>query len=504
MTSSSSSSSSLRLVGLAAALALCACRGARPAPPAAPVAEQAAAPAASHADAPADAPTPGPRLALFPVQNLSGTGAPLKELTAALRAQLARSGITLVGEEEVLRVLAARRVRYTGGIDRETAVALRDEAGVEGVLIASIETWVPAAPYRLAMTTRLVSTDPEPVIRWLHAYARTGIDSPGLLGMEIAPGLQTLRDQAFDQVAASLRRSLREHRPTATPCPERGSLAPSRQFRSPLAADPERRTIAVLPFVNDARRRDAGEVVALRVLAPLLAAGTIQVVEPGVVRAEMLAHRIGAAGGISLDDAQVMLELLRADLVLSGTVRTFEDAAGSSGAPAVDFSAWVLDRVTGELVWSSTTSAAGDDGVFFFGLGRVTTASGLACSMARGLVGPLLGGRPPSGTGDPQELRRPPDRWRGNRVAEPVGNDFSGPGLHRSGSGKCVDFAPNSTLQGNHAPPVHPPRPDARAPSDAVERRLRRPCQGPRRLRGPHVGAVATARRLQGVARAGW
>jgi hypothetical protein len=152
----------------------------------------------------------------------------------------------------------------------------------------------------------------------------------------------------------------------------------------------------VLPFVNTAGRRDAGEVMALRVLAPLVASGTIQVVEPGVVRAEMLAYRIGSAGGISLDDAQVILELLRADLVLSGTVRTFEDAAGSSGAPTVDFSAWVLDRVTGELIWSSTTYAAGDDGVFFFGLGRITTASGLACSMARGVVGPLLHGRQPA------------------------------------------------------------------------------------------------------------
>jgi len=167
-------------------------------------------------------------------------------------------------------------------------------------------------------------------------------------------------------------------------------------FRSPLATDPERQTIAVLPFLNVTGRRDAGEVMALRVLAPLVAAGTIQVVEPGVVRAEMLAYRIGSAGGISLDDAQVILELLHADLVLSGTVRTFADAAGSSGAPMVDFSAWVLDRVTGELVWSSSSIAAGDDGVFFFGLGRITTASGLACSMARGLVGPLLRGRPPA------------------------------------------------------------------------------------------------------------
>jgi hypothetical protein len=372
MTSSSSSSSSRLAVVLLAALALAGCRGARPAPE----------------------PGPGPRLALFPVQNLTGGAAPVKELTAALRERLVERGVSLAPEEGVLRTLAARRIRYTGGIDRETAVALRDEAGVDGVIIASLEAWGPNAPYRMAMTTRLVSTDAEPVIRWLDAFARSGVDAPGLLGVGIVPDMEQLRDRTLDQVASSLASSLKDPHP-ARPCPDRASRTPDRMFRSPIAADPERRTIAVLPFLNDAGRRDAGEVVALRVLAPLVASGTIRVVEPGVARAEMLAYRLGASGGISLDDARVILKLLGADLVISGTVRIFEDAAGTSGAPHVDLSTWVLDRETGQLAWSSTTSAAGDDGVWFFGLGRITTASALTCSVAKGAVGLLLRDRPP-------------------------------------------------------------------------------------------------------------
>ena len=150
----------------------------------------------------------------------------------------------------------------------------------------------------------------------------------------------------------------------------------------------------MLPFQNTSGRRDAGEVMALRFLAPLVASGTVQVVEPGMVREELLTHRIGSIGGISLDDARVVLELVRADLVLSGTVRRFEDAAGLSGAPALEFGSWVLDRKTAKLVWSSSTSGAGDDGVFFFGLGRVTTTSALACAMAKGAASEMLDDRP--------------------------------------------------------------------------------------------------------------
>ena len=313
-------------------------------------------------------------------------------------------------EEGVHRLLAARRVRYTGGLERATAAALRAELGVEGVIISSLEAFGPATPFRFALTTRLVATGGEPAITWLDTFAHTGDDSPGLLGRHVAAGVAELRDRALEQAAASLASARWPPRPGA-PCPDHRGRAPRRSFRSPLLADGERRSIAVLPFANTTGRRDAGEVVALRVMAALAGAGTARVVEPGVVRAEMLSYRLGATGGISLDDARVILRALDADLVLAGTVRTFEEAGGARGAPDVDFSAWVLDRETAQLVWSSTSSATGEDGVFFFGAGRIATASGLACALAKGAVGVMLKGRaPPDPRAAPPDVHpRPPE-----------------------------------------------------------------------------------------------
>jgi hypothetical protein len=371
MTSSLSSSSSARAIGLLLAGALSACSAARPQP---------------------ERPAP-PRLALYPVQNLTGGAAPVKELTAALRAQLLTYGVVLVPDEIVLRTLAVHRIRYTGGVDRETAAALRDEAGADGVIIPSLEVWQPTPPFRMAMTTRVVSTGAEPAIQFIDAFARTGVDAPGLLAMNVIQSMEILRDESLLQTAMALARSLQESRPIQ-PCPEWGQLPPNRTYRSPLLSDPARRTIAVLPFQNTSGRRNAGEVMALRFLAPLLASGTVHVVEPGVVRSELLSHRIGATGGFSVDDARVVLELVRADLVLSGAVRSFEEAAGPTAAPYLEIGSWVLDRKAGQLVWSSTTSGAGDAGVYFFGLGRVTTSSALACTMAKGTVQIMLEDRP--------------------------------------------------------------------------------------------------------------
>lgn len=372
MTFSSSSSSRAGALALSAALALTACAGARPQP---------------------ERPAP-PRLALFPVQNFTGGRAPVKELTAALRAQLLTYGVVLVPDEVVMRTLANHRIRYTGAVDRETAAVLRAEAGADGVILPSLETWLTPPPYQMAMTTRLVSTDVEPTIRWIGSFARSGVDSPGLLGMGIVTSMEILRDESLLQTAVELAESLQAPR-IRPPCPDVSRVRPNRAYRSPLLADPSRRTVAVLPFLNASGRRDAGEVVMLRFLAPLVRDGTIQVVEPGVVRGELLNHRIGSGGGISLDDARVTLDLVRADLVFSGTVRRFDDAAGAFGAPYVEFNTWMLDRKTAQLTWSSTTSGAGDDGVFFFGVGRVLTPSALACAMAKGTVAEMLDDRPP-------------------------------------------------------------------------------------------------------------
>jgi hypothetical protein len=371
MTSSSSSSSRGALaLALCAALSLAGCRSARPPERGAP-----------------------PRLALFPVQNLTGGNAPVKEITAALRAQLLTHGIVLVPDESVRRTLAAHRIRYTGGIDRDVAAALRDETGADGVIIPALELYLQEAPFRIAMTTRLVTTDPEPAIAWIGSLARSGTDTPGFLAMDVVRSMDLLRDESLEQTAIALASALQDPRPVAL-CPQASEVPPNRIFRSPLLSDPARRTLAILSFLNDTGRRDAGEVMTLRFLAPLVQNGTIQVIEPGVVRAELLGHRLGAFGSISLDDARVMLELLRADLVLSGTVRRFEDARGMTGAPSIDFTSWMLDRATAQLLWSSTTAGSGDDGVYFFGLGRVTTASGLACAMAKGAVGVMLEDRP--------------------------------------------------------------------------------------------------------------
>jgi TolB-like protein len=189
--------------------------------------------------------------------------------------------------------------------------------------------------------------------------------------------------------------------------PDRAArFAPGHRYRSPVLDAPDRRTIAVLPFVNDSGRRDAGQAVALDFTEQLVRTGAFDVVEPGQSRREMLAYRVILDGGVSLDNAMVVLEQIGADLVLSGSVLTYADSASREGAPEVQITAYVLDGRTKRVVWSSTSHAQGDDGVFFFGIGRVNAVAALASRMAREVAERIAGERP-----------RPKNTMAGARVA---------------------------------------------------------------------------------------
>ena len=83
---------------------------------------------------------PGPvlaRVALFPLENQSGASAPMRELLEPVERALAARGLEVVSGEIVQRFLSKYRIRHTGGLDRPSAKAAREELGVAGVVLTA-------------------------------------------------------------------------------------------------------------------------------------------------------------------------------------------------------------------------------------------------------------------------------------------------------------------------------------------------------------------------------
>jgi hypothetical protein len=330
-----------------------------------------------------------PRYAVFPPDNVSAGQAPTAKLRLAIDYALARVGIEVVTGDAVDAFLARHRIRYTGGVDRATAALAREELGVEGVLVTSLELYVDAQPPKIALAMRLVSADPEATLRWMDVVGLTGVDAPGLLDLGVVGDVQKLERTALARLARSLERYLAGKGRAFPLCGVEDRFQPRAAFRSPRFDREKPYSIAVVPFVNETERRGAGEAMALEFARQLAATGRFRVLEPGVVRDHLLKYRVVMEDGVSLDAARVLLGSLEADVVMAGRAIEFDDAV-ASGAPRVAFSTVMLERSSRDVIWQSTSHARGDDGVVGFQVGTIRTATALSCLMARQVVDEML------------------------------------------------------------------------------------------------------------------
>ena len=393
MISSTSCSSRRGAVALAAGLALAAACGvrARPHPVAAPAGPGATRPAVAEAQ-------PGrrglaTRIALLPPVNLSGQPMTLQGLQAGVEAELRVRGLALASGGAVDEMLARHRLRYTGGVDAVMARAAREELGADALLVTAVTLHNTEGSHGFGMSMRLVSAQDVPAVLWMDETARTVDDAPGLFDLGIVKSIQDLMRGATSRLGGSLVAALAGTGPAIGTCPTASRFAPRVRYRAAAAAPRAPLAVAVMPFINETRRLDAGEPVALAFVRELARHDGLRVFEPGVVRAELLRHRVVMEGGVSHETARIALGAFEADAIVTGYVRTQEEYP----VPRLEFTVLALDTRSSRVIWASTSYNLGDEGIFFFDLGRVSTTPDLACRMVRPVVDGMVAAWAPAG-----------------------------------------------------------------------------------------------------------
>ncbi len=323
------------------------------------------------------------RVAVLPVQNLSGRPAPLKEIRGLLTEGLTAGGFRVLDERSLEEFMTGYRMRYVGGIDGAAGRALREKTGAGAVLISSLELYNAEAPPRMSLTSRLVSTEDPPVILWMDSVAVAGDDSPGLLDLGLIADPRIILRKVVRSLSESLAESASGRGRWKSAGTTRGKFAPKLSYRSPGFIPGSSRTVAVLPFVNESLRKNAGEIMMLHLVQEMARQDAIRVIEPGVVRRELLTYRIILEDGISLADADTVSGAVDADLLVTGNVLNYQDYQGYEGEPVVDFSVFAIEGKSREVVWSSKSYNRGTDGVYFFDRGKESTASSMASEMVR-------------------------------------------------------------------------------------------------------------------------
>jgi hypothetical protein len=323
------------------------------------------------------------RIAVLPINNLSGSPAPLKNLRQAVIRGLTERGAVVLADEELEKFMARHRLRYIGGMDGDIGLALKEEMGADAALLSSLEFYNESFPPKISLTLRLVSTGSDQRILWIDGRGLSGNDSPGILGLGIIIDPRLLMEKAVNSLLDSLFGAAEEVSAS-------GRFQPREMYRSSVFNTDLKYRVAVIPFYDLSGRRNAGDIISLQFVRAMALFRNFEVIEPGVVLAKMLRYRTVLDQGLSLAQADILFDSLQADLILCGTVFKYEDAQGALGAPSVEFSVQLMDKKSREVVMSSFSSNAGDDGVFFFDAGKVSTVQALAMQMARRAVGSIV------------------------------------------------------------------------------------------------------------------
>lgn len=351
-------------------------------------------------------------IAILPVENLSGGRAPLEPIGQLVRSKLRQKGFRLVDDEVLEEFLKRYRIRHTGGLHSFVSQAIKEETGAEAYLVTSLDSYQDLNGPLVSLFSRLVLSGERSEVLWMDGVGLSGDGYPGFLGLGVMEDPDLLVDEAVDCLADSLERFLwavgeatgaaasnayyacgPRAKLVSLPAERRGKrrYRPRSFFRDPSLSVDSSYTVAVIPFLNLSDRNNAGKIVALHFLNQLIRTENFAIVEPGLLREQLLRYRIIMQAGPSIANAELISaeSSLGVDLVFSGTVFDYQDAVTT---PKVDFSVKIINARSRKMVWSSKSHNTGEEGVFFFDVGRIYTAHHLASEMAWGTFEALARG----------------------------------------------------------------------------------------------------------------
>jgi TolB-like protein len=118
--------------------------------------------------------------------------------------------------------------------------------------------------------------------------------------------------------------------------------------------------VAVLPLENLTSDQTAGEKVRKVVVTELLATGVVDAIEPGQVNKALAVQNVQNTAALSPDDFKKLATALGAQLLVVGSVESFERVAvGGVQAPEVTLTLRGIDAESGTVVWATSHTQGG-------------------------------------------------------------------------------------------------------------------------------------------------
>lgn len=144
------------------------------------------------------------KIAFFPLENLSGNFEAQRAITPIIEKKLKNKGFDVIPYEQVDKFLIKKRIRYTGSIDKITAMQARQILHCDAVLVGSIDQYVKTGnDIYVGLTLRLVDSWGNLII-WMETLSYAGKDFTGLLGLGRVKSINKLSSKLVSNIIKSM------------------------------------------------------------------------------------------------------------------------------------------------------------------------------------------------------------------------------------------------------------------------------------------------------------
>jgi TolB-like protein len=302
----------------------------------------------------------GFKIAIFPFENLSEDKNALTSVMPVLRGRLETRGLEVLDEDSLNRFLLKERIRRTGYISKDMAGKIEKELNVQAILVGSINSFYPGENPRVGLSARLINSS-NGIILWADHASAAGDDFTTILGLGRVKAIDRLTYKVIDKLFDSF---------NTTP--------PYKEVESTYS-------IAVMPFQNKSKVRDAGMIATYMFIAELFKSRRFMPVEYGEVRRLVVDLRIRGKGEIDYKRTEAISKSSGVDGILVGTVELYTEGEGTAPPEAV-ISARLIDARTDRILWYDSHQLNGEDGIFILDFGKIRSAENVAYKVISKLV----------------------------------------------------------------------------------------------------------------------
>ncbi|RMF93775.1 MAG: hypothetical protein D6736_01180 [Nitrospinota bacterium] len=327
-------------------------------------------------------------IALLPFENVSGNLQSLRIIMPLIAQHLQAKGYHVMQQDVLEPFLFRYRIRNTGMLSRRHLHALRQEWGVEQVMVGTVDLFFASSENpQWGLSARVLSTASGNIL-WAASSGLSGDDFTTILGLGTIHSGERLGQEVVKALLHSLPRA-GEPFPSPRRRPSGGGLFGFKAgYRSPLLDTHPPRRVALLPLENASQRKGAGRILTDIFTTALFQQGRYQVIEPGEVQEALLSLKAMPYGGIDFKTLAGLQRRIGVDAVLLGTVYTYNEGLqkGATSSPEVALDMRMLQAKDGRILWFATHTRKGEDFQRILDWGKIRSIVPLALKMAQEML----------------------------------------------------------------------------------------------------------------------